>query len=114
MLSKTWLSNFSPEQNLEGYTFLSSPRVLGRGGSVGIYVHSSFKFIIKDKSSNHDKHEHNIDYLLIQLIDNLDISFVCMYYPPNTKTVDIVSVIEHMKLLIIPMYFLNIWLRFQY
>ena len=44
-----------------------------------MYIHSSLKYIIKDKSC--DNLNKNIDYLLIQLLDDFTTSTGCIYFP---------------------------------
>ena len=63
-----------------------------------MYIHSSLKYIIKDESCNSPNN--NNDYILIQLLGNYKTSIGCIFYPPNTKTADIISVIDHIKSLL--------------
>ena len=75
--------------------FVFSFRTFSHGGDAGMYIHFLLKYIIKDKSCNSPNN--NIDYLLFQLLDDFKTSIGCIYYPPNTKTADINSVINHVK-----------------
>ena len=97
-LTETWLTSNSSVLNIVHYAFVSSHR--SHGGGVGKYIHSSLKYIIKNKSCNNPNN--NIDYLLTQLLDDFKTSFGCIYCPPNAKTADITSVIDHIKSLLNP------------
>jgi len=99
MLSETWLEVYSPVLEINNYTFVSSPRRFSRGGGVGMYLHKSLRYIIKDKSCDQTIQYCNIDYLVIELL-NLNIALCCLYCPPNTKVADIITVIEHIKSLL--------------
>ncbi len=98
MLTETWLTLDSALLEIPDYTFVSSPRLLSRGGGVGAYIHKSLPYVIKDTSCNTNFQCHNIDFLLIELLNN--ISICCIYCPPNSKVVDIIAVVEHMKSLL--------------
>jgi exonuclease III len=65
---------------------------------VGIYIHASIKFVIKDKSSNHSVIDNaNIDYVLLELVNSPKVALVCMYCPPGSKSDDIIAVLSHIK-----------------
>ena len=100
LLTETWLASNSSLLTIVAYAFVSSHRTSSRGGGVGMYIHTSLKYIIKDESCNSPNN--NIDYLLTQLLDDFKTSIGCIYCPLNTKTTDINSVIGHIKSLLNP------------
>ena len=78
-----------------------SHRTSSRGRGFRKYIHSSLKYIIKYISCNNPNN--NIDYLLIQFLDDFKTFIGCIYCLPNTKTADINSVIiDHIKFLLNP------------
>ncbi len=100
LITETWLSPVSPVQNIINYHFVSSPRMSGRGGGVGMYIHNSLQFISKYNSSNQPGQFKNIDYLLIEL-PHSKISLACIYNPDKNLT-NLISCIEHIKSLLHP------------
>ena len=70
-------------------------------GGVGIYIHNSVKYIIKEKSADSTVNNNNIDYIVIQFIGNTNIAFACMYCL-DKKLNNIISIIEHIKSLLHP------------
>jgi hypothetical protein len=100
LVTKTWLSVYSPVVNISNYCLVSLPRHTGREGGVAAYVHNSVNFIVKDKSSDHDV-LHGIDYLLIELL-HLKISLCCKHCSPNTSLKNILSILEQVKVICAP------------
>lgn len=100
LITETWLSPTSPLQNIANYHFVSSPRISGRGGGVGMYIHNSLQYNITYKSSNHPGQFKNIDYLLIELLHS-NISLACIYNPDKNLS-NLISSIEHIKSLLHP------------
>ncbi len=99
LLSETWLTIDSPMLNICNYVFASSPRVTGRGGGVGIYLHDSIKYSMKVKSSVQPVVCHTVEYLAVELLD-YKIMLCCMYCPPNSSLADIMAVITYFKTLL--------------
>jgi hypothetical protein len=96
LVTETWLEQNNNVANITNYSFISSPRVNGRGGGAGIFVASSVKYSVKAKSSDGMFLDTNIDFVFIELLD-LNINLCCMYCPPHTKLDDIFLIIEHLK-----------------
>ena len=99
--SETWLAQNSFLKSVENFSFISSPRTTNCWGGVGIYIHNSVKYIIKEKSADSTVNNNNIDYIVIQLIGNTNIALACMYCP-DIKLNNIVSIIKHIKSLLHP------------
>lgn len=95
MLTETWLRADGYLVSVHGYSFVSSPRVSGPGGGVGIYLHDTVHYQIISKSSNHN-FTNNIDYILITL-SQFNVAICCMYCPPQTKLIDIMHAISALK-----------------
>lgn len=60
LLTETWLSLDSALLNID--SFISSPRVVGRGGGVAIYVHNAIQWVTLYKSYE-EIAKNNIDVL---------------------------------------------------
>jgi hypothetical protein len=95
MLSETWLNNVSVSYNVSNYSFVSSPRLRGRGGGVAMFVNNLLHYVIKDRLCDHTDNN-NIDYLLIEL-PKVNIMLCCMYCPPNTRLDHIIALLERNK-----------------
>ena len=78
MLSETCLAQNSFLENVENFSFISSPPTINRWGGVEIYIHNSVKYIIKEKSADSIVNNNNIDYIVIQLIENTNIPLAYM------------------------------------
>ncbi len=94
-LSETWLSASLVLVSIPNYTFISSHRVLKRGGGVAMYLHNSIKFCLRAKSCNQVV-QSNIDYIIVELLQ-YNITLCCICCLPKTNVIDIITVIDKLK-----------------
>ncbi len=96
LLTETWLDTDINNVNINNYLFVSSPRIIGRGVGVGIYINNSVKYNVKAKSIDHILSGDNIDYILIKLTEHY-VALCCMYCSPLTKQHDIIALLKNLK-----------------
>ena len=96
-LSETWLKSDSLLTDIVNYSLVTSHRNVRKGGGVAIYLNDNVSYRMIDRSCNRNLNlTHNIDYILIELLQ-YDIALCCMYCPPKTDLTDIVSIISDLK-----------------
>ena len=96
-LSETWLKSDSLLTDIVNYSLVTSHRNVRKGGGVAIYLNDNVSYRMIDRSCNRNLNlTHNIDYILIELLQ-YDIALCCMYCPPKTDLTDIVSIISDLN-----------------
>ena len=88
-LSETWLKEKDPDSffSLEGYIFVSRPRLGGkRGGGVGFYISNLLKYVVRSDLPHFI--DDVCDYCAIELINehSPNILLVSLYKPPDIDT----------------------------
>jgi hypothetical protein len=97
-LTETWMHNDDCSFiNIPNYTFISSPRIIGQGGGVGIFINDCINYKTKIRSSDCKvTNSSNIDYILLELPD-LKIGLCCLYCPPKSKLHEIIFILDYIK-----------------